>query len=104
MLFTNIKKYYSHEEYLEFLEIFLRWNKDFEIFKSIIRPDFYMRNLFSEEGDIKLRLDFYNKIKDKLFDLNSVDHIKHMKLIENEINDVEQELKKFYKYSPDSKI
>lgn len=104
VLFTNIKKYYSHEEYLEFLEIFLRWSKDFEIFKSIIRPDFYMRNLFSEEGDIKLRLDFYNKIKDKLFDLNSVDHIKHMKLIENEINDVEQELKKFYKYSPDSKI
>ena len=92
VLFINIKKYYSHDEYLNFMFLFLRLNNDFKIFKSIIHPDFYMRNLFSEEGDIRLRLDFYNKIKDKLFDFSSLKYIKHMKLIENEINEVEKEL------------
>lgn len=96
VIFINIKKVYSHKEYIKFMEIFLMLNKDYETFKSIIQPDFYMRELFSEEADIKLRLDFYNKIKIKLFNLNSLDCLKHMELIEYKINEVEQELKRFY--------
>ena len=98
VLFINIKKFYSHEEYLKFIEIQLRLNNDYEIFERIIHPNFYMRKLFSEEGDIKLRLDFYNKLKTKLLNLNSLDYIKHIELIENKINDVEQELQNYYKY------
>lgn len=98
MLFINIKKFYSHEEYIKFMEIQLRLNNDYEIFESIIQPNFYMRKLFSEEGEIKLRLDFYTKLKSKLFNLNSLDYIKHIKLIENKINEVEKELQNYYKH------
>lgn len=99
ILFINIKKFYSHEEYINFMEIQLLLNNNYEIFESIIQPNFYIRELFSEEGDIKLRLDFYNKLKTELFNLNSLDYIKHMELIENKINKVEQELQNYYKYS-----
>lgn len=92
IIFINIKKFYSHEEYIKFMEKQLMLNNNYEIFKAIIQPTFRMRRLFSKEGVLKIRLDFYNKIKTKLISLNSLDYIKHIKLIENKINEVEQEL------------
>lgn len=92
VIFMNIKKYCSPDVYVEFLEMFLNLNNDFDIFRVIIYPYIQIRRLFVKEKDIKIKLDFYNKIKIMLEDFNSLDYIKHLCLVETKINELEIDL------------
>ena len=86
-IFEAISKYYSLDEYICFLKLFLVLNQDIEIFKSILNPDINIRVIGDELGSSKNKLSFYKAIKQEI-DIKE-EYLPHITLLQELINDYE---------------
>lgn len=65
-IFNVINKYYTIEEYMSFLKLFLELNQNIEIFEYILNPDMNIRPILSESNFINSKLKFYIAIKQEI--------------------------------------
>lgn len=86
-IFEAISKYYSLEDYICFLKLFLVLNQDIEIFKSILNPDINIRVIGDELGSSKNKLSFYKAIKQEI-DIKE-EYLPHITLLQELINECE---------------
>ncbi|WP_406535255.1 hypothetical protein [Methanobrevibacter sp.] len=91
-IFEIIKEYYSINEYIEFLNLFLGLNGDCEIFEGFISaellPDGFVNRVVYLEEKIK----FYETIKKYIENLDSIKYLEHIIVMKNLIHSAEVEL------------
>ena len=91
-IFEIIKKYYSIDEYIEFLNLFLGLNGNCEIFESFISaellPDGFVNKIVYLEEKIK----FYETIKKYIENLDFIKYLEHIIVMKNVIHSTKIEL------------
>ena len=86
-LFEAISKYYTLDEYIFFLKLFLEFNQDISIFESILHPYISVNIINSKSKAIDNKVEFYKAIKKEIG--MKEEYLPHISLLQDLINKYE---------------
>lgn len=91
-IFAIIKEYYPFNEYVHFLNLFLNFNHDCEIFRYLISSELLLADFNHRIRYWEIKVEFYEKIKDYVEDLDSIDYLEHIIVMKKLIHDTKLRL------------
>lgn len=91
-IFEIIKKYYSIDEYIEFLNIFLNLNENCEIFKGFISAELLPNGFVNKIVYLEEKITFHETIKEYIENLDSIKYLEHIIVMKNLIHSAKVEL------------
>lgn len=91
-IFEIIKKYYSNDEYIDFLNLFFNLNGNCEIFKGFISAELLPDGFVNKILYLEEKITFYETIKRYIENLDSINYLEHIIVMKNLIHSAEVEL------------